>query len=164
MINNMNDLNKVLQPYIEKAMKLTEDTIFEVVSQKIIDYYNEPVFANSLDPTTPSYYNRTGKLLEELAASNITKVGNEYIFTVGWDDEYLSFSYPSGFIMKKYGESYNNVTGSDVLNWMNSASHGGIIKGSHDYWDEALMEIQSSYGGIVNLFKQNCKRVGLPIK
>ena len=164
MINNINGLNKVLQPYIEKALKLTEDAIVEVVSQKVTDYYSEPVFNNLSDPTIPSYYNRTGRLLEELTASHITKVGDEYMFTVGWDNEYLSFSYPSGFVTKKYGESYNNVTCLDVLNWMIFASHGGTVEGSHDYWDEALMEIQSAYGGVANLFKQNCKRVGLPIK
>ena len=164
MINNINQLEKYIQPLIEQALKLTEDKIFEIVSQKIVDYYNEPVFKNPSDPSEPMYYNRTGRLLEELTASHIEKHGNEYSFTIGWNSEYLQFKYPSGFVTKKYGNVYNNVTGLDILNWINSSSHGGTVDGSHDYWDVALMEIQSLYGGVANLFKQNCKHVGIPIK
>lgn len=162
MINNMDDLNKVLQPLIEKAMKLTEDAIFKVVSQKIVDYYNEPVFDNSLDPSESVYYNRTGRLLEELTASKIEKKGNQFSFTIGWDDDYLSFRYPGGFVKKHTSASYNKATGLQVLNWMNSSSHGGTVDGEHDFWDEALGELGNE-AGILNIFKQNCKRVGIPI-
>lgn len=163
MVNNINKLNKVLSPYIENAMKMTRDIVFEIVSQKVVDYYNEPVFSEP-DESEPDYYRRTGKLMESLSASAITNNGGEFTFTVGFDDEYLQYRYPSGFVTKYYGKSYNNVTGYDVLNYFNTGSHGGTVSGSHNYWDEALEEINARYGSITNLFKQNCKKVGLPIK
>lgn len=162
-ISNIDDLGKVLMPYIEKAMKMTRDVIFEIISQKVIDYYNEPVFSPP-GRTEPDYYDRTGKLMESLSASAISRDGNELVFTVGFDNDYLQFRYPSGFITRYYGKSYNNVTGHDVLNYFNDSSHGGTVDGEHDYWDEALEEINTKYGSITNLFKQNCKKIGMPIK
>jgi hypothetical protein len=43
IIKNINDLNKALEPYLEKAMELTKKEIFEVVSRKVTEYYEEPV-------------------------------------------------------------------------------------------------------------------------
>lgn len=78
MIRNIDDLEKVLSSRIIQAMKLTEDKIFKVISEKIIEYYNEPVFNNELDPTEPVYYQRTGQLLEELTASHPRVVTKKY--------------------------------------------------------------------------------------
>ena len=79
---------------------------------------------------------------------------------IGWDSEYLQFRYPRGFGKSKY----NGITGLQVLKAFNSGTHGYTVEGEHNYWDEALQEIDSKYGGIENLFKTNCKKVGLPIK
>ena len=45
---------------------------------------------------------------------------------------------------------------------MNDHSHGGLVPGEHDYWDEALSELGGEEG-IIELFKQNCIKVGIPI-
>ena len=96
IIQNIKDLDKVFEPYLEKAMIFTRDEIFEVVSRKVSDYYNEPVFQH--DPTDiPDYYQRTGNLMESLTATHISKSGNMMEFRVGWDDDYLTFRYPKGF-------------------------------------------------------------------
>ena len=73
-ISNIDGLGKVLMPYIEKAMKMTRDVIFEIISQKVIDYYNEPVFSPP-GRTEPDYYDRTGKLMESLSASAVSRDG-----------------------------------------------------------------------------------------
>ena len=73
--NNIKDLEKTLDPYFQKAAIKTRDEIFEIVSRKVIDYYEEPVFSDP-DPTEPDYYSRTGKLLESLTASHVTKTKN----------------------------------------------------------------------------------------
>ena len=161
IIQNIKDLDKVFESYLEKAMILTRDEIFEVVSRKVSDYYNEPVF-NDPDPTEPDYYNRTGTLMESLTASHITKSGNSMEFRVGWDDEYLTFRYPRGFTHKTYGDAYNGITGLQVLQAFNSGTHGYTVIGEHNYWDEALAELGGEQG-IINIFKANCKKVGLPI-
>lgn len=162
MIRNIDDLEKVLSSRIIQAMKLTEDKIFKVISEKIIEYYNEPVFDNELDPTEPVYYQRTGQLLEELTASHIEKNGNDYSFTVGYPDSYLSFKYRGGYVRGHRNNSYNKATGLQVLKWMNDHSHGGLVSGEHDYWDDALSELGGEEG-IIELFKQNCIKVGIPI-
>lgn len=157
IIQNIKDLDKVFEPYLEKAMLLTRDEIFKVVSRKVSDYYNEPVFQH--DPTdVPDYYQRTGNLMESLTATHITKSGNSMEFRVGWDDDYLTFRYPKGFGKSKY----NGITGLQVLQAFNSGTHGYTVDGEHNYWDEALAELGGEQG-IINRFKANCKKVGLPI-
>lgn len=161
IVQNIKDLEKVFEPYLEKAMLLTRDEIFEVISRKVSDYYNEPVFSDP-DPTEPDYYSRTGMLMDSLTASKITKSENSMEFRVGWDDEYLTFRYPRGFTTKKYGDKHNGITGLQVLQAFNSGTHGYTVDGEHNYWDEALDELGGEQG-IINRFKANCKKVGLPI-
>lgn len=162
-VNNLKDLEKVLKPYIKKAMTLTRDQIFEIISQKISDYYSEEVFNNPLDESEPFMYTRTEQLMESLTASNIKESNGVYSFTVGFDDEYLSFKYDGNPNQPKKPH-FNPATGKDVLEWLNSGLHGGNVRGGHNYLDEAMAEIESRYGGVPQLFKQNLKRVGLPIK
>ena len=159
-IRNMNDMNKVLQPYIIKAMELTRDEIFEVVSRKVSDYYNEPVFDGGDTPM----YQRTGHLRDSLTGSNVTCKNNIYSFTVGWDDEYIEYTYSGWTRRWRRGlKGKNYATGEDVLNYFNTGRHGGDgFTGDHNYWDEAIDELGGSTG-LVELFKRNCKKVGLPI-
>ena len=157
-IQNMKDLEKVVNKYIIKALELTRDEIFEVVSRKVSDYYNEEVFEHE-PRDIPDFYQRTGNLMESLSATNITSNGNGYEFRVGWDSEYLQFNYPKGFGKSKY----NGITGLQVLQAFDSGTHGYTVQGNHNYWTEVFEELNSKYGSIVNLFKENCKKVGLPI-
>ena len=157
-IQNMKDLEKVVNKYIIKALELTRDEIFEVVSRKVSDYYNEEVFEHE-PRDIPDFYQRTGNLMELLSATNITSNGNGYEFRVGWDSEYLQFRYPKGFGKSKY----NGITGLQVLQAFDSGTHGYTVQGNHNYWTEVFEELNSKYGSIVNLFKENCKKVGLPI-
>ncbi len=150
MINNMNDLEKVLQPYIIKSMELTEEIIFKKIKEKVEDYYTE---------YQPIVYQRTDKLREAPFKSEIKKNGNGYYFVVGFKDDYLTFQYTGN--QRWSGNVF--ATGEDVLRYFNFHSHGGTVKGSHNYWDEVLSDLGGDVG-IINLFKQNCKRVGLPIK
>ena len=156
-IQNMKDLEKVVNKYIIKALELTRDEIFEVVSRKVSDYYNEEVFEHE-PRDIPDFYQRTGNLMESLSATNITSNGSGYEFRVGWDDDYLTFRYPKGFGKSKY----NGITGLQVLQAFDSGTHGYTVQGNHNYWTEALDELGNEKG-IIELFKKNCKRVGLNI-
>ena len=156
-IQNMKDLEKVVNKYIIKALELTRDEIFEVVSRKVSDYYNEEVFEHE-PRDIPDFYQRTGNLMESLSATHITSNGNRYEFRVGWDSEYLQFRYPRGFRKSKY----NGITGLQVLQAFDSGTHGYTVQGEHNYWTEALNELGNEKG-IIELFKKNCKRVGLNI-
>ena len=156
-IQNMKDLEKIVNKYIIKALELTRDEIFEVVSRKVSDYYNEEVFEHE-PRDIPDFYQRTGNLMESLSATHITSNGNGYEFRVGWDDDYLTFRYPKGFGKSKY----NGITGLQVLQAFDSSTHGYTVSGSHNYFQEALDELGGE-SGIINRFKTNCKRVGLNI-
>lgn len=162
MIRNIKDLEKVANKYIEKAMIMTRDEIFDVVSEKVSDYYNEEVFNNS-PANEPRMYSRTGTLMESLTGSNIVKIGNSFRFTVGWEDDYLSFQYP-GNSLEIHNPPINPATGRDVLEWFNEGLHGGTVVGSHNYWEEVFEELNSRHGSIPELFKKNLKKCGLPIK
>ena len=156
-IQNMKDLEKVVNKYIIKALELTRDEIFEVVSRKVSDYYNEEVFEHE-PRDIPDFYQRTGNLMESLSATHITSSGNGYELRVGWGDDYLTFRYPKGFGKSKY----NGITGLQVLQAFDSGTHGYTVQGNHNYWTEALDELGKEQG-IIELFKKNCKRVGLNI-
>jgi hypothetical protein len=157
MINSMNQMEKVVTPYIRKAMELTRDRIFEVVSQKVSDYYNERVFSPP-DEDVPDVYKRgmaNMNLMESLTATHIEQSGNTLSFRVGFDKEYLEFHYP-------FSGRGIPATGLDVLTWMDNRSHGGTVSGEHSYWTEAINEL-GGQDGLIKLFKDNCKRVGLPL-
>ena len=66
---------------------------------------------------------------------------------------------------KKMAESkkYDAITGEQVLKAFDSGTHGYTVKGQHRYWQESLSELGGEKG-ILELFKKNCIKVGLPIK
>lgn len=161
----MQELERLLNSKIQQALELTRDEIFDIVFGKVQDYYNEPVFKND-PPTDPQYYVRGAdemSLIESLTASNIINNHGLYSFTVGFPDEYLEFRYHGGFTTGKFGGRYNAITGEQVLQAFNSGTHGYTVKGSHNYWDEALSDI-ASRGGIDGIFKRNLIKLGVPIK
>ena len=158
---NYKDFEKFFNSKLQKAMELTRDEVFEIVSQKVIDYYNEPVF-NSPDPTEPDYYKRTGTLMESLSGGKVIAHDNYYSFICGFDDEYLEYRYPKGFSKRGAQNQYNGITGEQVLKAFNSGTHGYTVQGDHNYWDETIEEIQTR-GGLDGILKRNLKRLGVPI-
>ena len=162
IIRSMNDLTKIIESRFIKALEMTRDEIFDVISRKVSEYYQESVFS-SPDEREPDFYNRTGRLMDSLTASHIKKNANCYEFTVGWDDDYLIFRYSSGFVKSGYDSKYNGITGLQVLKAFNSGSHGYTVHGDHNYWDEAIDELGGQHG-ILNKFKKNLKTCDIPIK
>ena len=160
-INSFRELEDKVNKCVEIAMIKTRDVIFKVISNNLIAYYQEPVFDGSSDPE----YIRTGTLMESLTASNIQKNGNLHSFTVGWDDDYLEFTY-SGWTTR-YGRGLmgkNYATGADVLTYMSQCKHGGsAFVGKHNVWGESLDYIDSQYGSVSELFLMHLKATGLPI-
>ena len=151
-------INKMKIKKIHFAWDQFDLSIYEKLKEKVDAYYNEPVFSES-NPTIPDVYQRTNTLKDSLFEPVITQNGNTAILTTGFEDDYLSFEYSGNPQWKKN----KPATGQDVLEYFNSSSHGGTVKGSHDFWDEAIEELGGEQG-IVDLFKRNCKKVGLPIK
>lgn len=157
-VKSLNQLDKIIQPYIIKAMEMTRDEIFNIISQKVEEYYNEPVF-NEPDTAKPDVYDRTYELKKSLDKSHIIQNGNVFSFTVGWEDNYLTFRYPGNAYLTNDADK---VTGLDILNWMDNKSHGGTVPGKHRFFQEAFEELGEEYG-IKELFKNNLKASGLPM-
>lgn len=86
----MSDLTKALDPRIKKAMELTRDEIFDMLRQKVDEYYEEtPINGWGTPP-----YQRTHRLEKAASKSAIDSSNGCFTFTVGFNDEYLSFQYP----------------------------------------------------------------------
>lgn len=169
-ISNIKDLEIVLRPYIIKALELTRDEIAAIIQSHVDEYYKEDFFVDNDPKNEPYSYERTYEFKNALSNSvyPVTYSNGVFSFRVGFAEEYLDFQYDGG------------ATGFQVLGWASEGAHGGIY-GNNTYrflgqqenlrygdsnvffWNDALAEIESKYGSIQNLFKSNCKKVGLPI-
>lgn len=155
MIKDFNELKVKIDKCIVAALEQTRRAVGEVLLEKTADYYDE---------YDPRVYNRTFTLLDSLASESkysldkgkVTKTKDGYEFKIGWDDTYLNFH-------------YKQATGRMVLEWLDDKSHGGWLydnngdRFEHKFFTEAIQELGGEVG-VKNLFKQNCKKVGLPIK
>ena len=156
MIKDFNELKLKIDKCIVAALERTRREVGGVLLEKTMDYYDE---------YDPVQYTReketTFTLLDSLASESkysldkgkVTKTNDGYEFKVGWDDTYLNFH-------------YKQATGRMVLEWFDDKSHGGWLydnngdRFEHKFFTEAIEELGGEKG-IENLFKQNCKKVGL---
>ena len=158
--NNYADLESHINSCIEKAMKATRNKIFEIVSEKVEQYYEEEVFSPP-NESEPDEYIRTFKLRDSLQKGKVELFNNKYSFMVGWDDDYLEFTYAGNPTQRI--SSINPATGASVLFWFNNESHGKLVGGEHKYWDEAIDEIESTYGSVEDMFLFYLKKYGIDV-
>lgn len=143
VIRSMSDLMKIIESRIQQALKMTQQEIFEVIQQHIVDYYHE--FA-------PHMYQRTLEFLNSLIKTDIIKTNGTISCTVGIDRNYLNYRYNGG------------ATGLEVATYANKHSHGGVYDDDFgQFWDEAMAELGLE-PGIKYLMKKNLKKCGVPIK
>lgn len=150
ILNNKNDLLKVIQGRAAQALKLTQNEIFNVIQRHIVDYYEEPVFRDGTS-ALPLLYNRTYKLLNSLIKTDVKINGYEISCTVEVDPSYLDYEYMGG------------ASGLDVWLSANEQFHGWSIEGDIRIWDDAMAELGLEYG-IIYLMKTNLKKCGVPIQ
>lgn len=145
VIKSMNDLSKILEARIKKALEMTQDEIWEVIQNHIDAYYSE---------YSPKKYIRTFKFqTESLIKTKVIKDGNKLSCTVEIDPEYLHYTYPGGY-----------ATGLGVAMEANQQSHGGIQDDSFGrFWDDSMAELGLA-PGILYIMKKNLKACGVPVK
>lgn len=145
IIRTMSDLTSILEDRIQKALKMTQDEIWEVIQQHIDAYYNE---------YDPLRYRRTFKFqTESLIKTQIIKTNSGLLCTVEIDPDYLNYRYPSGY-----------MSGLGVAMDANTHYHGGIYDDSFGcFWDDAMGELGLS-PGILYIMKNNLKKCGVPVK
>ena len=150
IIKSMNELNKILESRIKKALELTQNEIFKVFQKYITEYYKEPVFRDGTS-AIPKIYNRTYRLLNSLIKTNIIKNGNVLSCIVEIDPNYLDYKYMGG------------ISGLDVILSANERFHGWSIEGDIQIWDDALAELGLK-SGILQVMKSNLKKCGVLVK
>lgn len=145
IIKSMNDLSKIFELRIQKALEMTQNEIWEIIQKYIDAYYDE------YDPVR---YIRTFKFqTESLIKTKITRSGNGFSCTVEIDPDYLHYTYPGGY-----------ATGLGVAILANEHSHGGVYSDDFGcFWDDALAEIGLE-PGIIYMMKNNLKKCGVPVK
>lgn len=159
---NYNEFEKFFNSKLQKAMELTRDEVYEILLGKVSDYYEETPIN---DWGSPRYQN-TDMLKNATEKTSVSKIGNKLTFTLGFQDEYLTYEYPGWERRWKRGNAgKNGVTGEEVLSeQFNAHMHGNPnFMGRHDYWDELISEIQS-LGGLDGILKRHLIKLGIPIK
>ena len=63
-IKSMKDLDKLIKPYIEKAMILTRDEITAINQQHVDEYYAEDCLGKNSPQNKPYSYKRTNKFIQ----------------------------------------------------------------------------------------------------
>lgn len=144
-IKSMNDLSKLFETRIQKALEMTQDEIWETIQSHIDAYYDE---------YNPKRYIRTFKFqTESLIKTKIIKDDNKFSCTVEIDPDYLHYTYPGGY-----------ATGLGVAKLANQHSHGGVYDDDFGcFWDDAMEELGLS-SGILYIMKKNLHKCGIPVK
>lgn len=143
IIKSMDDLTRIVELRIQKALKMTQQEIFEVIQQHIADYYKE---------YTPYTYQRTWKFLNCLIKTEAVKSAHGISCSVEIDKDYLSYKYDNG------------ATGLEVATYANQHSHGGIYDDDFgEFWNDAMEELGLG-AGIKRLMQCNLKKCGIQIK
>ena len=158
---NYNEFEKFFNSKLQQAMELTRDEVFEILSNKVDEYYSETPIGGWGSPQ----YENTDMLKNAKEKTSVSKIGDKLMFTVGFSDEYLTYEYPGWKVRFGRGNSWKNgITGEEVLSeQFNAHMHGNPnFMGRHDYWDEFLEEIDAI--GLDNILKKNLKKLGVPIK
>ena len=150
VIRSMNDLNKILELRIKKALEMTQNEMFKVFQKHITDYYKVPVFRDGTS-AIPMLYEREYKLLNSLIKTDIVKNGSILSCTVEIDPNYLNYEYMGG------------MSGLDVMLSAEQAFHGWSVEGDIRIWNDALAELGLK-PGILYLLKSNLKKCGVPVK
>lgn len=142
-IKSMNDLTRIVELRIQKALKMTQQEIFEVIQRHITDYYKE---------YAPYTYQRTWKFLNCLIKTETIKSAIGISCSVEIDKDYLSYKYDGG------------VTGLEIAAYANRQSHGGIYDDDFgQFWDDAMEELGLELG-IKRLMQSNLKKCGIQVK
>lgn len=147
IINNPNDLVKILDARVSQALKMTQDEIYKVIQLSLSEYYHELVFGGS---SIPKQYERLYKMLNSIVKTDIARSGNSFSCTVGVNEGYLNYTYPGG------------ATGREVWEWANANTHGGTVEGNLEVWNNAMDNLGGE-NGIINLMKQNLIKCGVPV-
>lgn len=151
-IKDFADLERIIEGCIFYALAMTVKEVYDILQAKVDAYYAE---------YEPKKYVRTERFKDSLQVTVPVKNNKGYYSaTVGFEDDYLTFQYPGA----PDWDGNIPATGADVLYHFNNKLHGGTVDGKHEFWNEAMDEINTTHGSIEKLFIKHLKTPGLPVK
>lgn len=162
IVNSIEQLKKIVQQKLSLALKMTQDEIYETIQENINKYYDEEVFynieSNSMT-NTPRFYNRTFQFLQSLIKTDVIINGMNVCCSVKIDTDSLNYIQDGETVIDMINRGYHADTS---LNNGSYETPRNIYTKSH-FWDDSLEQL-GGYDGILSIMKNNCKKVGIPIK
>ena len=140
-INNMQDLERALQPVLVKMVDKMADKVYETLNYFLYDYYTG---------WTPDSYQRTKDFLYSAVKVDARPYKNGARASVYIDYDSMN--------------NYVNATGYEVARWANEGLHGGIAT-SHEphVWDDTMDETVNN-GELLKLAIQYLKSKGISVR
>lgn len=117
-INNMDDLEKALQPVLLGMVNQLADEVYETLNYFLNDYYTG---------WTPQSYQRTRDFLYSAVKTDVKIVRGKAVASVYIDYESM--------------DDYVSATGFQVATWANTGYHGGLsVSHKPHVWDDTMDE------------------------
>ena len=141
-INNMDELEKALQPVMKGMVDTVTERVYEVLNYFLQEYYN------SYDPLS---YRRTRDFLYSAVNVETRMNGNKAAASVYIDTDSM--------------DSYYNATGEQVARWANEGLHGGLDTGSNTprVWDDT-MDATVNNGELLRLAADYLRSKGFSVR
>lgn len=140
-INNMDDLEKALQPVLIKMVDELAERVYETLNYFLNDYY---------EGWTPNSYRRTEAFLRSAVKTEAKPYRGGVRASVYIDYESM--------------DNYVNATGYQVATWANTGSHGGLsVSHKPHVWDDTMDETINN-GSLLNLAIQYLKSQGFSVR
>lgn len=141
-INNIDELEKALQPTLLKMVDVMADRVYETLNYFLQEYYN------SYDPIS---YRRQYDFLWSAIKVEPRIVRNKAVASV--------------YIDNKSMDNYYNATGLQVTEWANKGLYGGLNVGNNTphVWDDT-MDATVNNGSLLNLAIEYLKSKGFSVR
>lgn len=140
-INNMDELEKALQPVLVKMVDEMAERVYETLNYFLHDYYTG---------WTPNSYQRT----EAFLRSGVKVEAKPY----------KGGARASVYIDYEGMDNYVNATGYQVATWANTGSHGGLsVSHKPHVWDDTMDETINN-GSLLNLAIQYLRSQGFSVR
>ena len=118
-INNMDELEKALQPVLLGMVDELTERVYETLNHFLLEYYKS---------YEPKSYRRQMDFLRSAVKTKAKVKGNKIEASVYIDTDAM--------------DDYYNATGYEVATWANQGLHGGLDTGSNTphVWDDTMDE------------------------
>lgn len=141
-INNMNELEKALQPVMKGMVDTLAERVYETLNYFLQEYY---------DDYDPKSYKRQYDFLRSAVKVESKIKGNKVVASVYIDTDSM--------------DNYYNATGYQVATWANQGTHGGMVTSSKTprVWDDTMDETVNN-GELLKLAVEYLRSKGFSVR